>query len=74
MTEIHEVAARLDKFVREAQRKVSARPAQTEYRGSMRAEAPKEPILEIYEKCLGKLPERDCDALDDILKKMSGAV
>ena len=63
MAEIQEVAARLDKFVREAQGKVSARPPQTEYRASMRAEFPKEPILEIYEKYLGNLPRKTATRL-----------
>ncbi len=74
MAEIQGVALRLHKFIGKVQGKVTTGPVQPEYRGSMRPLVPKEPTLEIFEKCLGRLTDEECAMLDRILEKMSEGV
>jgi hypothetical protein len=68
------VASRLHEFIEAAKQKTSARPAQGEYSERMAPAARKEPILETYEAYLSKLTPDDLTKLDEIIKKMSGAV
>ena len=73
MAKTEEVATRLDEFIRAAQKKYDTRPLRTKYERHPPAEAPKEPILEIYEMYLRKLTVDECEALYLILGKMSEA-
>jgi hypothetical protein len=68
------VASRLHEFIKEAKQKTSTRPAQVKYSERMAPATGKEPILEIYEAYLSKLTPDDLTKLDEIIKKMSGAV